>query len=214
MLNNKTQQKTPDSSVNVTKKTTLNIDLSSVLIDSTLSQSASVMYIRQATYYYLLMINGWTRTDLHKAIKTRASVTQTPYNKGVLVKESLVSEYAITGLHNLFIKIKLDKKNPESIINKIADIMQKNKIAYNYLKDVLVKNPKESTKTQDSQESAESQDSQESKKPESRDIDFDSVVMFIKHTSQANRLKLANILAESIKTYVDNKKNKPAKKAA
>ena len=58
-------------SINVTRKeSTLNIDYTSVLIDKTLQESASIMYIRQATYYFLLRLNGWTRTDLHKAIKT------------------------------------------------------------------------------------------------------------------------------------------------
>ena len=132
----------------VHNNTKLNIDLTSVLIDKTLQESASIMYIRQATYFYLLKLNGWTRGDLHKAIKQRASVTNTPYNKGVLVKESAVALYAIENLTTLFNKVKITKNNFESVISILAVIMTKNNVSYNYLKDKLKKNPMESSDTE------------------------------------------------------------------
>ena len=194
----------------VHKQTTLNIDVTNAILETVLTQTASIMYTRQATYYYLLILNGWTRTNLHKAIKQRAESLSLPYNKGVLVKESLIADYAISNLNKLFTSVKISKKNPESVINKIADIMQKNKIAYNYLKDKLVKNPKEST---DKQESQESTDKQESSKQDST-LTLDSVIEFIKSTSQESRLRLADVLADAIKSYADNKQTKQVKKAA
>lgn len=196
--------------INLTHKTTkLNIDLTSVLIDKTLQESASIMYIRQATYYFLLKLNGWTRSDLHKEVKQRSQVLNIPYNKGVIVKESAVALYALDNLTSLFNKVTINKKNFESCIDKIALIMQKNKIAYNYLKDKLQnKNPKESAESQkvDSQESAESQ------KVEIKEVDFESVVTFIKTTTQENRLKLCDILDSAIRAAVDKKQK--SKKAA
>lgn len=185
-------------SINATRKeSTLNIDYTSVLIDKTLQESASIMYIRQATYYFLLRLNGWTRTDLHKAIKTRSQVTSTPYNKGVLVKESAVALYCMEKESSVFSGVKINKKDFEKVINKIALLMEKNKLSYNYLKDkIKQQNPKESeAEAQDSAESeAETQDSKESTL-----TSLQAVIDFINNTTQENRLKIADVLASAIK---------------
>lgn len=199
------------TSVNlVHKESTLNQDITNNLIDVILSQSASIMYHRQATYFYLIKVNGWTRTELHKAIKTRAESQGLPYNKGVTQKESLVAEYAILKLKRYFTSVTIDKKNPESTINIMADIMQKNKIAYNYLKDKLVKNPKDSQKeeSQDSQKE-EVQEVQEVKEVK-QVLTLDSVIDFIKNASQDDCLKLADVLSDTIKRNADKKQVKKA----
>lgn len=184
--------------INATRKeSALNIDYTSVLIDKTLQESASIMYIRQATYYFLLRLNGWTRTDLHKAIKTRSQVTSVPYNKGVLVKESAVALYCMKKESIVFSEIKINKKDFEKVINNIALLMEKNKLSYNYLKDkIKQQNPKESeSKKQDSAESeSEKQDSKESTL-----TSLQAVINFINNTTQENRLKIADVLASAIK---------------
>lgn len=197
-----TKQSTKQAINSVNKTTKLDIDLTSVLIDKTLTESASIMYIRQATYYYLLRLNGWSRKDLHKAIKQRAEVNATPYNKGVLVKESQVSLYCIEKQAALFSSVKISKTNFESIISKIAVIMQKNKLSFSYLKDIL-KQKTDSTESEGESE-GDSAESNVDKKVKT-DIDFESVVEFIKNTTQENRLNLVEVLTESIKNYVDNK---------
>lgn len=196
------KESTKKSVNSIHNNTKLNIDLTSVLIDKTLTESASIMYLRQATYYYLLKLNGWSRKDLHKAIKQRAEVNATPYNKGVLVKESQVALYCIEKQAGLFSSVKISKNNFESIINKIAIIMQKNKLSFTYLKDIL-KQKTDSTESEGESE-GDSTESNVDKKVKT-DIDFESVVEFIKNTTQENRLNLVEVLTESIKNYVDNK---------
>lgn len=202
------KKQTTKTSVNlVHKESTLNNDLNNTLLDAILSQSASIMYTRQATYYFLLKVNSWNRSELHKAIKARAESQCLPYNKGVTQKESSIAEYAILKLKRYFTNVTIDKKNPEKTIESIADIMQKNKIAYNYLKDKLVKNPKDSQKE-------ESQDSQKEEVQEVQEVKevltLDSVIDFIKNASQEDCLKLADVLSETIKRNADKKQVKKA----
>ena len=186
------------------KQTKLDIDLTSALIDKTLTESASIMYIRQATYYYLLKLNGWSRKDLHKAIKQRAEINSTPYNKGVLVKESQIALYCIEKQGALFSSVKISKNNFESIISKIAIIMQKNKLSFSYLKDIL-KQQKDSTESEGESE-GDSTESNVDKKVKSS-VDFDSVVEFIKNATQDERLALVDVLTEAIKNHVDSEES-------
>lgn len=189
---------------NVHNNTKLDIDITSALIDKTLTESASIMYIRQATYYYLLKLNGWSRKDLHKAIKQRAEINATPYNKGVLVKESQVALYCIEKQAALFSSVKISKNNFESIISKIAIIMQKNKLSFSYLKDIL-KQKTDSTESEGESE-GDSTESNVDKKVKST-LDFDSVVEFIKNTTQENRLNLVDVLTEAIKNHADSEES-------
>lgn len=202
---------TKQSINNVVYNTTLNNDITTSLLDKTLQDSYGIMYNRQAVYMYLMTLNGWTRTDLHKAIKARAAVTGVPYNRGILVKESLVTEYTMTHFSKLFRSVNMTVKNDfTKIIESIAKIMYDNKLSYSFLKDKLVKtkespNPTESNPTESSVKN-DSMESTKQKKTEVKDIDFDSVVAFIKSTSQANRLKLADFLAAAIESYCNVKK--------
>lgn len=187
--------------------TTLNSDLTNVLIDNVLEQSASLMFIRQATYFYLLKLNGWTRKDLNFFIRKRAESANVDLNRGVLSKESAVADYCITQKSVLFNKVNIltDKKESFNVIKKIADIMQANQLKYNALKDSLV-DKKESSK-------AES-DKAESDKAESNKVDLNAVIQYLKQAdSQALNLIIAT--AESIlQDKKESSKKQKSKKAA
>lgn len=185
--------------------TTLNNDLTNVLVDNILESTASIMYIRQATYFYLLKLNGWTRADLNKYIHNRAKLCKVDLNRGVLSKESAVADYCITQKSTLFNKVDIltDKKESFKVIKKIADIMQANQLKYNSLKDILT-DKKESGKEESSKE--------ESSKEES--ISLNSVIKYIK---QADSQALTLIIATAESMLQDKKessKKQKSKKAA
>lgn len=149
--------------INLTNKTsTLNNDITISLIDTTLEQTFSIMYNRQATYFYLMKLNGWDKKELQKTIKARAKLCNVDLNRGVLSRESSVAEYAIDKMFLLFKDITINK-DFNKCIHDIANIMISNDIKYNSLKDRLVNKkadnesgsmiPQESVKTADSQES-------------------------------------------------------------
>ena len=180
--------------------TTLNSDLTNILVDNILESTASIMYIRQATYFYLLKLNGWTRVDLNKYIRNRAKLCKVDLNRGVLSKESAVADYCIMQKSVLFNKVNIltDKKESFNVIKKIADIMQANQLKYNNLKDILT-DKKESSK-------------EESSKEES--ISLNSVIKYIK---QADSQALTLIIATAESMLEDKKessKKQKSKKAA
>lgn len=186
--------------------TTLNNDLTNILVDNILESTASIMYIRQATYFYLIKLNGWTRVDLNKYIRNRAKLCKVDLNRGVLSKESAVADYCITQKSVLFNKVNIltDKKESFNVIKKIANIMESNQLKYNSLKDILT-DKKESSKEESSKE--------ESSKAES--ISLNSVIKYLKQAdSQALTLIIAT--AESIlkDKQVESSKKQKSKKAA
>lgn len=182
--------------------TTLNNDLTNILIDNVLEQSASLMFIRQATYFYLLKLNGWTRKDLNFFIRKRAESSKVDLNRGVLSKESAVADYCITQKSVLFNKVKIltDKDKSLQVIKQIANIMVNNNLKYNALKDSLV-DKKESSKA-------------ESDKAESSKVDLNAVIQYLKQAdSQALTLIIAT--AESmLKDKKESSKKQKSKKAA
>ena len=180
--------------------TTLNNNLTNVLVDNILESTASIMYIRQSTYFYLLKLNGWTRADLNKYIRNRANLCKVDLNRGVLSKESAVAEYCMTQKSVLFNKVDIltDKKESFKVIKKIADIMQENQLKYNSLKDILT-DKKESGKNESNKE--------ESTKEES--ISLNSIIKYIK---QADSQALTLIIATA-ESMLQDKKQK-SKKAA
>lgn len=181
----------------------LNEDVTTALIDTVLEQTHSIMYMRQATYFFIMKLNGYNKKDVQFFVKKRAKEAGIDLNRGVLSRESSVAEYAIINLNSLFTDVKIDKKQAESCIKKIAGIMSTNDIKYNALKDKLVQPKAESADSipqeSDSQESENSVDSQESKTITS----FEAVVKFIQSTTQENRLKLADVLATAIKANAE-----------
>lgn len=179
----------------------LNEDVTTALIDTVLEQSHSIMYIRQATYYFIMKLNGYNKKDVQYFVKKRAKEAGIDLNRGVLSRESSVAEYAIINLNSLFTSVKIDKKQAESCIKKIAGIMSTNDIKYNALKDKLVQDKKPESADSIPQESTQenSADSQESKTITS----FEAVVKFIQSTTQENRLKLADVLATAIKANAE-----------
>lgn len=187
----------------VTKDTYLNHDVTNALIDTILEQTYSIMFTRQATYYFIMKLNGYNAKDMYKEVKHRAKLAGVDINGGVLSRETRVAEYAIINLNKLFTSIKLDKNKAESCIKEIAKIMSKNDIKYNALKDKLVQPKKPEDESADSilQESKSNGDSQESEttKKETQETTLESVIDFINNTTQENRLKLADILATAIK---------------
>lgn len=186
--------------------TTLNNDLTNILVDNILESTASIMYIRQATYFYLLKLNGWTRVDLSKYIRNRAKLCKVDLNRGVLSKESAVADYCITQKSVLFSKVNIltDKKESFNVIKKIADIMQANQLKYNSLKDILT-DKKESSKEESSKE--------ESSKEES--ISLNSVIKYIKQAdSQALTLIIATAESMLKDKQIESSKKQKSKKAA
>lgn len=177
----------------------LNEDVTTALIDTVLEESRSIMYIRQATYYFIMKLNGYNKKDVQFFVKKRAKQAGVDLNRGVLSRESSVAEYAIINLNNLFTSVKIDKKQAESCIKKIAGIMSTNDIKYNALKDKLVQDKKPESADSIPQES----DSQESKATQESITSFEAVVKFIQNTTQENRLKLADVLATSIKANAE-----------
>lgn len=185
----------------INKESTLNHDVTNALIDTILEQTYSIMFTRQATYYFIMKLNGYSAKDMLKEVKHRAKLAGVDVNSGVLSRETRVADYAIINLHNLFTSIKLDKNKAESCIKEIAKIMADNDIKYNALKDKLVtKKPEDESSDSIPQESKNQVDSQESETTQAQNIlTLESVIEFINNTTQENRLKLADILASAIK---------------
>lgn len=182
--------------VNVKNRNTniLNEDITIALIDTVLEQSHSIMFTRQATYYFIMKLNGYNKKDVQYFVKKRAKQAGVDLNRGVLSRESSVAEYAIINLHHLFTNIKIDKKDFDNCIKKIANIMVNNDIKYNALKNKIVEK-KEESENKILQESENAGDSQESKSI----TNLEAVIKFIENTTQENRLKLADILANAIR---------------
>jgi hypothetical protein len=190
--------------------TTLNSDLTNVLVDNILESTASIMYIRQATYFYLIKLNGWSRADLNRYIRNRAKLCKVDLNRGVLSKESAVADYCITQKSTLFNKVDIltDKKESFNVIKKIADIMRNNQLKYNSLKDILT-DKKESSKEESSEE--------ESSKEESSKVESISLNSVIKYIKQADSQALTLIIATAESMLQDKKessKKQKSKKAA
>lgn len=174
--------------------TMLNHDVTNALIDTVLEQTNSIMFTRQATYYFIMKLNGYNSKIMQKEVKFRAKQAKVDFNRGVLSREVRVAEYAILNLHHLFANVKLEKKDFHKVICEIASIMNNNDIKYNTLKDKLVEK-KEESEEKIPQESENAGDSQESKSITS----LEAVIDFIENTTQENRLKLADILANAIR---------------
>lgn len=184
----------------INKESTLNHDVTNALIDTILEQSYSIMFTRQATYYFIMKLNGYSAKDMLKEVKHRAKLAGVDVNSGVLSRETRVADYAIINLHNLFASVKLDKNKAESCIKEIAKIMADNDIKYNALKDKLVtKKPESADSIPQESDSQESETTQETTKKETQETTLESVIEFINNTTQENRLKLADVLASAIK---------------
>ena len=195
--------------------TTLNSDLTNILVDNILESTASIMYIRQATYFYLLKLNGWTRVDLNKYIRNRAKLCKVDLNRGVLSKESAVADYCIMQKSVLFNKVNIltDKKESFNVIKKIADIMQANQLKYNNLKDILT-DKKESSKEESSKEESSKEESSKEESSKEESISLNSVIKYIK---QADSQALTLIIATAESMLEDKKessKKQKSKKAA
>lgn len=183
--------------------TTLNSDLTNILIDNILEQSASLMFIRQATYFYLLKLNGWSRKDLNFFIRKRAESAKVDLNRGVLSKESAVADFCIMHKASLFAKVKIltNKDKSLQVIKQIANIMVNNNLKYNALKDSLV-DKKESSKV-------------ESDKTESNKVDLNAVIQYLKQAdSQALTLIIATAESMLKDKQAESGKKQKSKKAA
>ena len=183
-------------------------NVSESIVTKLLQDSTSVMYNRQASYYFLMKLNNWSRTDLHKAIKNKAESLKLPYNKGVTQKESAVVQYIFDNKNILFKDIEISKTGYNKIIKEIALIMQKNNLSYTYLKKYIVKNPKDSTtqgKQAGNDKTEESTDSTTQGKQAGNDkINLQAVIDFIKNCKKSDLLQ--------IESAVMNKKaSKPVK---
>lgn len=192
--------------------TTLNHDLTNALIDNVLESTASIMYIRQATYFYLLKLNGWSLKELRFYIRERAKKASVDLSRGVFNKETQVSDYCITQKSGLFVSLEYNTNKKESMqtIKKIANIMQNNKLSYSYLKAVLIeKNPDSNTEFSEVSESAESAESDKNK-----NLSLDSVLNYIK-TCNIKKLNLIISTAESmLQDKKESSKKQKSKKAA
>lgn len=109
------------------------------LIDSVLEKSFSIMFERQAVYFYLMKRNAWTRDLLLKEIRNRAKQAKIDINSGVLTKESKVAEYALNKKPELFLDIDFQPENYKKAIHDICKIMVENNIKYNALENELKK---------------------------------------------------------------------------
>ena len=184
--------------VNLTnKESMLNHDVTNALIDTILEQTYSIMFTRQATYYFIMKLNGYDSKNMYKEVKHRAKLAGVDINGGVLSRETRVADYAIINLHNLFTSVKFDINKAESCIKAIAKIMADNDIKYNALKDKLVQPKNESADSIPQESDSQESDSQESETTQKTTLE--SVIEFINNTTQENRLKLADILASAIK---------------
>jgi hypothetical protein len=188
----------------INKESTLNHDVTNALIDTILEQSYSIMFTRQATYYFIMKLNGYSAKDMYKEVKHRAKLAGIDVNGGVLSRETRVADYAIINLNNLFTSVKLDKNKAESCIKEIAKIMADNDIKYNALQDKIV------TKKPESADSIpQESNSQESKttQKQTQGTTLESVIDFINNTTQENRLKLADVLASAIKANAGSRES-------
>lgn len=195
--------------INLTNNnTTLNHDLTNALIDNVLESTASIMYIRQATYFYLIKLNGWNLKELRFYIRERAKKASVDLSRGVFNKETQVSDYCITQKSGLFVSLEYNTNKKESMqtIKKIANIMQNNKLSYAYLKDVLTeKNPDSNTESSETTESAESD--------KNKTLSLDSVLNYIKNCN-IKKLNLIISTAESVKqTLTESSEQQKSKKA-
>lgn len=148
------------------------------LIDSILEKSFSIMFERQAVYFYLMKRNGWTRDLLLKEIRNRAKQAGIDINSGVLTKESKVAEYALNKKPELFEKIDFAPEKYRESIHKIASVMIENALKYSALENELKKpNPK---KIPLEAESGKASTEAESENESEKIVTYSDVIEYIK----------------------------------
>lgn len=181
--------------------TTINDDITTSLIDKTLIDSASVMYTRQAVYYYLLKLNGFKVTDLRKAIMQRAKIQDININRGVLVRESDVANICLVEKSAIFAKVKINKRTPAESIAKIAKLMSDNKLSFTYLQKEGFFKKKE-----------KQADSTESTQDKKQDVTLTQVLMYIKNADAKHleRIAFAIKTAQAAQTKAQAKSKKKA----
>lgn len=128
------------------KKDTFTFDLVNKTIDNMLKQDISIMFIRQATYLYLVKLDNFDKKSLYNRIKERAKIHHLNFNAGVLSKELSVTMLCSQHWNKYFNNVEITEASAVCI-KKIAGIMKENNLTYNKLKNLIVSNSASQQKT-------------------------------------------------------------------
>lgn len=127
-------------------KNTFTFDLVNKTIDNMLKQDITIMFIRQATYLYLVKLDNFDKKSLYNRIKERAKIHHLNFNAGVLSKELSVTMLCNQHWNKYFNDVEVTEASA-ACIKKIASIMKNNNLTYNKMKNLIVSNTTKTERT-------------------------------------------------------------------